>query len=243
MALSKFASQALIAVFALGATSSCAAEPQSSRSDAELEAFIKDYLLENPEVIIEAVETYQARQAEAAELAKVEALPTILAQTDELPVIGPEDAAVTIVEFFDYNCGYCKRATGWLTNELKASSEDVRVVFIDFPILSPTSVIAAKASLASQEQGLYLEFHEALMKVSGINDDKIFETAAAVGLDVDQLKIDMSSAKIEQRLDANIELARDIGVDATPGFFIGDVFVGGFNVPALEDAVAKARSS
>ena len=235
--------RAIMIGIALTAAGSCSAEPSKARSDEELGQFVRDYLMEHPEIIIEAVQIYQQRLDDEAQAAKLAALPSILADTS-IPSLGPDDAAITIVEFFDYNCGYCKGATKWVMNKLDSEQHDVRVVFVDLPILAPSSVTAAKASIAAEKQDKYREFHSALMKVSGLNEDKIFQVAKKIGMDVEQLKKDMASDEVTLRLDRNIALSRQAGVEATPGFFIGnDQFYSGFNPNALEKMIADAKKA
>lgn len=240
MTFTLFSRAALIGL-AMTTAASCSAEPSKMRTDEELGEFVKAYLMENPEVILEAVQAYQERLDAEADAAKVAALPSIMMQADALPTIGPKEAPVTIVEFFDYNCGFCKRATSWVLAEADDENQDIRVIFIDLPILSPTSVTAARASLAADIQGRYREFHSLMMKAPSVSVETIYKVAGQAGLDVDKLKADMNSDAVTQRLDQNISLARQAGVEATPGFFIGEQFYSGFNPPRLEAMIEDAR--
>ena len=223
----------------------CAQEAPQLSKEAQGE-FVRAYLLENPEVIIEALEVYQVQQQQEAEAERLAALPNILNQNGA-PSVGPEDAAITIVEFFDYNCGYCKRAADWVMNAVDHSSDDVRVIFMDLPILAESSEVAARASLASEVQGKYREYHLALMAARGLNSDKIFAIAEDIGLDVERLKRDMESDTVRARLQQQVQLAQQAGVQATPGFFFAgngqQEFVSGYNEQRLNSTLANFRKA
>lgn len=213
---------------------------------AELDEAIRAYILANPEVLIEALSMYQDQQAVAeADRQRQQ----VIARQDELyntpgtPFLGNQAGDVTVVEFFDYQCGYCKRVVG---DVFQASEDDpgLRIVFKDFPILGPTSVVAARAALAAREQGLYIPFHNALLSYQGgLTDDTVFQIAAAVGLDVDRLRADMDDPAIMRELQANIELAQAIGVNGTPAFVIGEQVVpGAISLQMLQQLIAGQRS-
>ena len=239
---------ALIAVAALWiSVEHHPAEAQSiGPSDrAEIEMIVREYLREHPEIIVESLEILQAREeADAAELQRLQ----LVERADEIfnapstPVLGNPDGDVTLVEFFDYQCGYCKRVLD-VVYDLKEEDGNLRVVFKEFPILGPASVTAARASLASQEQGLYSEFHHALMAYRGtMSDDVIFGLAEDVGLDVDQLRTDMESPEISAEISANLSLAQAIGIRGTPAFVIGDrVIPGAVGADVLERLIAEER--
>ena len=137
---------------------------------AAMEQMIRDYLLDNPEVVIEALNAYQAQQDEMARLQQGEqivALSSRIFDSGTSPVGGNPDGDVTLVEFFDYNCGYCKRVLPTLEALVEDDSE-LRIVFKEFPILSQSSMVAAQAALAAQWQDLYEPFHFALMGFEGV---------------------------------------------------------------------------
>ncbi|MBO6836464.1 MAG: DsbA family protein [Alphaproteobacteria bacterium] len=213
---------------------------------ARIESIVRDYLLKNPEIILEAMQVLEQRETAATEQRRQEAIaglvPTLTA-SPLTPVVGGPGADVTVVEFFDYQCGYCKRLFPGL-NKVMESDDGVRVVFVEFPILGPASLVASKAALAAQEQGLYMEYHTALMEFQGRLDDKaIYEKAAEVGLDVDRLKADMQDPKIAQYLEMTRAVADSLNVRGTPAMVIGNQFVGGF-VPGeqLEAVIERARA-
>ena len=176
--------------------------PVSQGSRQAIEQIIHQYILQHPEVVRESVrlgeERERAEQKErtkAAVLAKV----TDLQQDPSSPVVG-KAGGVTVVEFFDYHCGYCKRAESAI-RKLLADHPDVQFVFKEFPILGPESTLAAKAGLAAAKQGGYLKFHQALIDLSGpITMSAIEELAGKQGLDVNKLRTDMESAELQSIL-------------------------------------------
>lgn len=231
-------------VFALTSVLPVVADEMAADDRARLETLIKDYLLENPEVIIEAVEIYQQRQAEA-EAANVtrtiEGLLPALAFDDNSPIAGNPDGDVTIVEFFDYRCSYCKRV-GPDVQALMQNDPGVRFVYKEWPILGPESVFAARAALASREQGLYDSYHEALMTARSITEASVIEIAAEVGLDVEKLKADMQSPQIDAHLQKTRELAERLGINGTPAFVFGKELVkGAISGVQMAELVAAAR--
>jgi protein-disulfide isomerase len=159
------------------------------------------------------------------------------------PVGGNPNGDVTLVEFFDYNCPYCRQVAPLLL-EAVAADPRLRVVFKEFPILGPNSVFAAKAALAAHKQGNYLAFHDGLMKSHGALDErKVLEAAAAAGLDVDRLKTDMEAPTIQALLDRNLDLGRALRLNGTPGFVVGDgVFAGARDLKGLQALISAARN-
>jgi len=159
-------------------------------------------------------------------------------------VAGNPQGDVTIVEFFDYKCGYCKRAVDSL---MKVVEEDgnVRLVLKEFPILGEESVQASLAAIAALSQGeRYLDFHIALLRTRGALDtDKIMQVAREAGLDTKRLKRDMASDEAQAVIDRSYELARQIGIDGTPAFIIADKLVPGALPEArLKELIAEART-
>ncbi len=228
------------AVFAL-ALAACApegaAEPDVT-DKAAVEQIVRDYILENPEIIEEALITLAQRQ-EAEEQARV-----AQALTDNADAlygdprdfsIGPEDAAVTIVEFFDYRCGFCKASVDWVQSLPEEHDGKVRVVFKEFPILSPESREASLAALAAGKQGKYVEMHQALMKSrSQLKQSDIEEIAESVGVDLAKLEADAKSTSVQKQISDVRALAEATGTRATPTFVIDGQIVSGFDRPTLE---------
>lgn len=203
---------------------------QNTGKAGELEKAIREYLLNNPEVIIEALEKYESRLRQTRENAAKTALTAhkdILFNHPMTPVSGTKDADVTIVEFFDYQCGFCKQALKTVVGILDEDPK-VRVVWKEMPILGPTSEFAARAAMAAKRQGKYFEFHTKVMGARGqLSPQKVLRIASKAGLDIDRLKQDMADPKITKYLADTARLAQALGITGTPGFVIGDKVVAG----------------
>jgi protein-disulfide isomerase len=160
------------------------------------------------------------------------------------PAGGNPEGDVTLVEFFDYNCPYC-RQTAPLIAQIEAADPRLRVVYKQFPILGPGSVFAAKAALAAHRQEKFLAFHRALYQIRGpVDESRTLGAAEATGLDVARLKSDMRDPAIEAMLSRNLALARQLGINDTPGFVIGrQILVGFTQLETLQTAVRSARGS
>lgn len=212
---------------------------------SEVEKIVKDYLLENGDIVIQAIEEYQVRQEQEANQAAVEAIKTSedYLYSGKSPDVGPDDASVTIVEFFDYNCGYCKKALDDIVDLLN-EDDDLKVVFKEVPILSPTSREAAKWAIAADKQGKYFEYHRALMQHRGQYTDSVLaKIAKDEGLDVDQMKADKDSAEVEQMIDNNLANMEKFGIRGTPSFIIGDQILKGFvGKDALKQIISDMRA-
>ncbi len=196
----------------------------------EIEKIVREYILQHPEVLMESVRQFQERERTSQRQKAKDAVQQHLAELTSdpaTPVAGNADGTVTIVEFFDYRCGYCKQVAPTLA-KLLASESKLRVVFKELPILGPDSIVAAKAGLAAHRQGAYLKFHQALMASTGpITPDAIERLALKLGLDPAKLKADMESPEVEALIENNRKLAEAIGVEATPAFVIGSEVVPG----------------
>lgn len=224
------------------------APPAHAFTDAEkdeLGTIIHTYIMDNPGIVMDALEQHRANEErrqkeEAANLIKNNQ--DILAGKN-LPSIGNPKADVTVVEFFDYNCGYCKRALPDLI-KLVDSDKNLRVVFHEMPILSADSRTAALWALAAHKQGKYFEFHKAVMQHRGAkNETTLSKLAADLGLDVERLKKDAASGDVAKELAESIELARKIGINGTPAFIVGEQFFGGYiGHDGLVRAIAAERS-
>ncbi|MEQ8604577.1 MAG: DsbA family protein [Marivibrio sp.] len=228
-----FGALALVATLAAPAAGPAVAQQPGGLSDAErteIETLVRDYILNNPEIILEAVNRLQARQ-EAEEQARRQA--ALAQNADKLyadpraPTHGPGDASITLVEFFDYQCGYCKQILPDMV-KLAESREDLKIVFKEFPILGPMSEVAARAALAAERQGAYFAYHRAVMGMRGqLTEQKLYDEAAALGLDVERLKADMGDPDIAAYLESNRQLAQQIGVTGTPALIVGDALIPG----------------
>ena len=206
---------------------------------------VRDYLLEHPEVIMEAAGRLEARTRAAEES---EAQVALKARTDEVfrdpasPVGGNAEGDVTMVEFFDYNCPYCRKVAGPV-RETTAADSGLRVVYKEFPILGPNSVVTAKAALAADRQGRYVAFHDALMQEKGVADEaSALRIAAEIGLDTARLKTDMADPALQSAIDRNLKLAGALRIEGTPAFVIGEqILRGASDAATLQELVAKAR--
>ena len=214
----------------------------SNAQKSAIRKIIKEYLLEEPEVLREAINELNKRQEMAAEAERKKVLASLY---KEKSPFSTGDGKITLVEFFDYNCPYCRHA---LDNVLKFTKEekDVRVVFVEFPILSDDSRIASQAAIAAAKQNKYFEFHRALMQHQGpAKQDAIFKVASEVGLDVEKLKTDMESPAVKELIEKNLQLGTSMGVQGTPAFFIGDEAIPGAPEELktlLKNAVASIKS-
>lgn len=202
----------------------------------EIESIVHAYLLEHPEVILEAVDTIRTKnEADAAEKSKNSIVSNrdALRNDPESPTTGNPNGDVVLVEFFDYNCGYCKSVQKELMDLIKNDGK-IKFVFKELPILSESSLAATKAALAAHRQGKYVEYHTALMgKRGALDKDSILQLARDVGLDVNRLKADMESPEIARIIAKEKELGEQIGVRGTPAFVLGDRLIGGA-VPKAE---------
>ncbi|MGC2201456.1 MAG: DsbA family protein [Stellaceae bacterium] len=221
-----------------------AAEIPSAQREA-IEAIIHDYLMKNPDVLIEALrgaEDKLDREADAKATKILTDRHGEIFDDPATPVGGNPRGDVTIVEFFDYRCPYCKQVLPALQT-LLTEDHQLRFIYKEMPVLGPQSVVAARAALAAQRQHRYEAFHTAMMATKGqITDETIYRVAASVGLDVDQLKKDMAKPEIEKALKANLALADALNIRGTPGFIIGEHIVpGALDIDALKNMVAEAR--
>jgi protein-disulfide isomerase len=236
-----------VVLLALASAGTAQDSPSTAQQEERVGEILRTYLLKHPEIIDEAMQARRERQAAEAAAKTAQALKE---HRDELladpmsPVVGDPDGKVTVVEFFDYNCPYC-RAAGPMVTELLQKKPDVRFVYKDFPTLADSSRFAARAVLAARRQSpeLYKAFHDALLKAEGrLTEDSVVQIAREAGVDVDRMRADMEDPAINKGIDGNIELARAIGVTGTPTFIIGDAILRGFKpLQEMENAIADAR--
>ena len=238
---------ALLGVRATLPSQLAAATPAAAMTGdkAALGKAIREYLIANPEVLVEAMQELERKQDSQRDTVAQKAIQenrTQLVSDPESPIAGNPNGDVTIVEFSDYQCPYCKR-THAAVKSILASDSKVKLVFKDLPILGEASRIAALAALAATKQGKHLPFHNALMEFGGkLDRDKIMQIAGSVGLDVAQLQKDMEDPKLKEIIDHNMALASALGVRGTPAFVIGDQFVpGAIDADTLKQLIAAAR--
>ena len=236
----------IMSVFCLA---SCAQAQVPEASKTEIEEIVRSYLLENPEIIREALIELE-RKEQQSELDKtydaIEDLGDQIFRDPRDYAVGPKDAKVQIVEFFDYNCGFCKRSTDWVEETIAKYPDDVRFVFKELPVLTGpdgTSFTAARAALAAARQGKYSKFHFALMAERALNEDRILQVAKNNGLNADQLEKDMEDPAIRRQIDDNLQLAQQIpALSGTPFFVINGQFVSGASMPRLNAILEEELS-
>ena len=194
-------------------------------SQDQFDQRIHDYILAHPEVLVQALQSLDQRQLEAE---AAQAKQVLKARADDIfrdkqsPVSGNAEGNVTLVEFFDYNCPYCRQMAP-IMEQAVANDPQLRIVYKEFPILGPDSLFAAKAALAAQLQGRYLELHKALYgSRTRVTEAVVLKLAAEAGLDVARMKADMQQPDIQASIERNAELAQALRITGTPGFVVGD---------------------
>ncbi len=226
-------------ISAVLAVTSSRAEDNNTAFDQKqteaIEGIVRSYLLKNPEVLREAITELNKRQEALAAEKRKEVLGSIYKQ--ETP-FASGTGKYTVVEFFDYNCGYCRHAFNEVL-KLTDSEKDARVVFVEFPILSEESRKASEIAIAAAKQNKYFEFHRTLMAKPGpATEEKALKVASEIGLDMDQLKKDRENPETAQQIEKNLALGTAIGVEGTPAFFVGDQ-----TIPGAPDDLKKIIST
>jgi protein-disulfide isomerase len=233
------------AAFLMTAALAAAPAMADERTAEEVKRLALEAILENPEIVMEAVGILQqqedAARQDAARSAVTAERQALLA---DAPVLGDPSGDVAVVEFFDYNCPYCRRAKPVLS-ELMAEDPGVRIVGREWPILGEGSVFAARAALAAREQGLYGPFHWALMGMSGRAErDSVLKIAEEVGLDVARLLADMEAPEVDAHIAESMRLAELLGFSGTPSFVVGETLLPGLvDAETLAEAVARVRGA
>ena len=236
---------AILILFATGCATTTketknAPVPSQDLTDAAIERYIRAH----PEVIEQSLQGLLAkREAELRDHQKT----ALVTKQQELvhdpasPVSGNPKGEITLVEFYDYRCGFCKKAASAVT-ELQKVDPRVRVVYKDLPILGEPSELAAKAALASQAQGKHQAFHEALLAShADMSKESILKIAVKVGLDTKRLEADMAYPKWQAVIDKNRTLARELGISGTPGFIVGNELVPGWlDLNGLKELIARS---
>jgi protein-disulfide isomerase len=241
---------AAAALLVFGITAPARAQGFSDTQRGEIERIIKDYLLKHPEVLQEAIGELEKRQ----QMAEAEKGKVAVKQNAELIFSSPRQVTVgnlqgdvTMVEFFDYNCGYCKRALTDMMTLMKADPK-LRVVLKEFPVLGPGSVEAAQVATAVRMQDRtgkkYMEFHQKLLTGRGqIDKARALAVAKEVGLDMARLEKDMAGEEVRASLQESMQLADKLGLNGTPSYVIGpNVVVGAVGVDTLREKIESARA-
>jgi protein-disulfide isomerase len=223
----------LTLVFAfLTASAPAAAQSFNAQEQAEIRAVVRDYLVRNPDVLREALDAL-------AERTEAQRWRTLKSDSRDFS-IGPADAPIVIVEFFDYRCGFCHAALEWV-NDVARTRNDVRIVFKEFPILSEESMEASRAAIAAMPQGRYLQFHRALMGFRGdLTSQRIDQIARESGIDVARMRRSMDDPEVTRLLEDNRAHAVDMDNTATPLFVINGEIVAGFDRERLDARLREA---
>src|SRR5215216_5968421 len=246
--LSSFAI-AVFAMMVLAAATPLHAQSFSDGQRREIERIVKDYLVAHPEVLQEVVAEIEKRQAATDAGRTKDALSKhreALFNSSRQVTLGNPQGDVAFVEFFDYNCGYCKRALGDMMELMKADPK-LKVVLKEFPVLGPGSVEAAQVGVAVRMQDptgkKYLDFHQKLLTGRGAADKaRAMAVAKEVGLDMAKLEKDLSSAEVRNTLEENFKLAEAMGMNGTPSYVIGkQVVIGAVGVENLREKISNAR--
>jgi protein-disulfide isomerase len=232
----------LLAGAPLAARAGDALSPEQEQAVREL---LRQELKQHPELVLDAIRQLQARDRQANEERHRDLIrlhQDALAADAEDFVAGNPKGDVTLIEFFDFRCPYCKAMAEPLQALLKKDG-NLRLVLKEFPILGPNSMLASKASIGARPQGRYLAFYEALLTHKGELDDKaITAIARSVGIDTGKMKARSEEAPVTAKLARNLDLGRALELDGTPAFIIGDTLIpGAVDLEMLEQAIAEAR--
>ena len=213
----------------------------------EVEALVHQYVLEHGELLIESVNKYQAKQEEETNKqagVKAKELLESLKTEKNAAIAGNPQGAITMVEFFDFNCGYCKKAFEEIQKVIK-EEKDVKVVLYDMPILGPDSLESSKWALAAKKQNKYFEYHTALMNHQGGKDEATFKKLAQdAGLDPEKLAKDKADPSIEEEIQTHIKKAQELGIQGTPGFLINEkIFRGYIPYDVIQQTLKDERAA
>lgn len=235
-----------VTVLAVGPILSAWAESPSVPARPALDQAIEQYIRSHPEVIEQAMQSLEVKRQRDEKLRIKQAIATHqeeLLRDPASPVSGNLIGDVTVIEFFDYRCGYCKRVASAVT-QLQKDEPGVRVVYKDFPILGEVSVFGARAALAAREQGKHQAFHEAMLASENeLTQEEVLAIAQRVGLDVKKLEIDLNAPEWQSAIDRNHALAKLLGISGTPWFVVGsEVYPGALELPGLKALVKQART-
>jgi protein-disulfide isomerase len=238
---------ALMALALAGAPVAAPAQSFTDVQRSDIETIVKNYLIAHPEVLEEAMNELSKRQAAAEAQKHEESISKNASAIFNSPrgvVLGNKDGDVTFVEFFDYNCGYCKRAMADMLDLLKNDSK-LKVVLKEFPVLSEGSVEAAKVAVAArmQDPKKYLDFHQKLLGGRGPADKaRALAAAKDAGYDTAKIEKDLASPEVKATIEENFKLAEDMGLNGTPSYVIGkQIVVGAVGLDGLKEKIGIAR--
>lgn len=236
----------LAAIFLIGCQQAPADAQLSDQSREEVEEIVRAYILENPEIIEEALIELQ-RRARQRELQSyytaIEAYEADIYGDPRDPRLGPDDAGIVIVEFMDYRCSYCRVAADWVSSVRERYGDQVQFIIKEYPILGADSIEAARAAVAAIRQGeaAYEAFHISMVSATGpLPGSRIDQLAALAGLDVERMREDMQDPEIMELIGQVRSLGQVMGVTGTPFFIVDGTVVQGANTLALEEALQSA---
>jgi len=248
--MNRFIPRALLGVAAgvLIAAAPVSAQSLTDKQKDEVRTLIREYMLANPEIIQEAMTELERKQGEAEKVARTKALEQLagaLADSPRAIVVGNPKGDVTLVEFFDYNCSYCKKAMGDVKT-LVQNDPKLRVVLRDFPVLGPDSVEASLAAVAAKNQFTgekYWDFHQKVLESRGrIGKDRVFAVAKEMGADMARLQKDLESPETRAAVEETMRFADALRLQGTPAFVVGkEVIFGAVGLEPLKTAVASTR--
>ena len=227
----------LVGLIAITLTKQSAAqEALTQEHKRAVEALIHNYYMSHPEAFIEALKNAQnfsrASATNTANPAAIAARRNDLIADPRTPSIGNAHGDVTIVEFFDYRCPYCKRVHSSIADLVK-DDPNVRILYKDLPVLGPESVFAARAALAASMQGAYQHMHDAMLEAtSPLTNDTVMALAEAAGLNKTRLQQDMNAPEVDAALARNADLAKALGIRGTPSFVVADTVIPGAIEPS-----------
>jgi protein-disulfide isomerase len=244
-----FALLAFVALRGIGSSPPASAEPESFNENQvkSIQKIIRDYLVENPEVLLEAQQAYEKKIEEKRGEAQRSRMPdlykSLASMKSELAPFTVGQGDVTLIEFFDYNCGYCRHTLPELMR-LIDSEKNFKVLFLEYPILSPGSKEASEVAIAAAKQGKYFEFHKAMLAQGHANKETALKLAEKLGLDMNKLKADMSAPETDQLIAKISEIGRRGFIDGTPSFIANDLTnPGAADFDQLKQLVEEARKA
>ncbi len=228
---------------------STGAKTEDQKAQETLDSFhtiIRNYLLAHPEVIQEAVATLQQRQrqaqTQASEKALIDQKSAIFEDAGD-QILGNPKGDVAVVEFFDFQCGFCKRVHPAI-KALIAQDPNVKVILKQLPVLGPNSILAARYALAAGMQGRYAEYHEGVMELSQLDEASLSGLASAMKLDLNKLKADAQSPELQRPIERTLQLAEKLNIRGTPGFIIGNqIAPGAIDLDRMKAMVSTARQA
>lgn len=236
----------LLGFLGVAITNAHAQSPQN-RTDADIEKLVHEYLLKNPEVIVEALQTLERRREEqlaADQQRQIQANADILHASDHQIVIGNPEGDVTLIEFFDYNCGFCRQTLATV-EALIEQDPKIKVILKEFPVLGPGSQEAARVSIAASQiaPAKYKDLHTQLLSAQGqVNERIALALSANLGIDTDELQSLSQTRQVEEAIGEVYQLADDLGINGTPSFIIGDELIpGAVDLDVLQQKVSAMR--